>query len=215
MALMEHDLNNRTDLREQGDWALVARVQTGDDAVFADLLHRWRHWIRHLTWQWDGLPGVDEDDVTQTAALALWEAARCFRPHTGVPFRAFARRVMERRVKDFAKSLYRVKHQILCEAVLLDPFDEDPWAVDVTHNPEQIFAEQEAYTERFEALVQHLSGRERQVLGCLLQGMAPAEGHRRLGMTYKQYDNTRRRVYEKALLVWPDAEEWNRQRRKG
>lgn len=211
MALAEQEVKAfHMDLRDQADWSLVSQVQAGDDDAFADLLSRWRYWIRRVAWRWNGLPGVDEDDVAQTAAVALWEAARRFRPHTGVPFRAFARRVIERRVTDFAKSLYRAKHQVLRDAILLDPFhtSEDPWAVDVTHNPEQIVAERDGYRERLSALVQQLSRRERQVLGCLLQGMAPAEGHRRLGMPYKTYDNARQRIYRKAQHVWPDVAAW-------
>ncbi len=219
MALAERELQAslQMDSRDQADWSLVSRVQIGEDDAFADLLTRWRHWIRHLAWQWNGLPGVEEDDVAQTAAVALWEAARRFQPQTGVPFRAFARRVMERRVTDFAKSIYRVKHKMLHDAISPDPFQisDDPGAMDVTYDPQRILAERESYSERFDALVQRLSRRERQVLWCLLQGMAPAEGHKRLGMSYKTYDNARQRVHDKALLVWPDAAKRNRPRRKG
>lgn len=203
------------DRRDHDDRILVERVQAGEEAAFVDLLPQWRHWIRHMVWRWNGLPGVDEDDVAQMAAIALWEAAQRFRPHTGVPFRAFARRVIERRVTDFAKSLYRAKHQVLRNAILLDSFDtsEDPWAVDVTYNPEQIVAAREAYSERFEALMQRLSRREQLVLGCLIQGMAPSEGHRRLGMSYKTYDNARHRIYRKAQELWPDVAEWVKQKK--
>jgi RNA polymerase sporulation-specific sigma factor len=49
------------------------------------------------------LPNADREDIRQEAAVALVEAARCYQPGHGVPFRTFARHVIRRRLIDKVK----------------------------------------------------------------------------------------------------------------
>lgn len=63
------------------------------------------------------IAGSDTDDVEQEAFIALWEAARSFRPELGVPFEAFARDVIRRRLADAITRAERLKHRPLSYAL--------------------------------------------------------------------------------------------------
>ncbi len=62
------------------------------------------------------LPGADADDVRQEARIALWEAARCYDATLGVPFTAFARLVIARRLRDALRRYGQRRHQMLTDA---------------------------------------------------------------------------------------------------
>ena len=63
------------------------------------------------------IPGADRDDTGQEALVALWEAARAFNPDLGVPFTAFARLVIRRRLRDALRRATQPNHRILTDAV--------------------------------------------------------------------------------------------------
>lgn len=63
------------------------------------------------------LPGADAEDVRQEALVALWEAARAFDPVLEVPFTAFARLVIRRRLRDAVRRANGGNHRILTDAV--------------------------------------------------------------------------------------------------
>lgn len=65
-------------------------------------------------WQ---LQGADEEDVRQELRIALWEATGSWDSSRGVPFEAFARDVMRRRMLDAITAAGRLKHQMLTFAV--------------------------------------------------------------------------------------------------
>lgn len=62
------------------------------------------------------LPGADADDVRQEARIALWEACRCYDAALDVPFTAFARIVINRRLRDSLRNAARGKHRLLTDA---------------------------------------------------------------------------------------------------
>jgi RNA polymerase sigma factor (sigma-70 family) len=63
------------------------------------------------------IPGADQDDVRQEARIALWEAAKAFDLELNVPFTAFARLVIGRRLRDCLRNAQAGKHAILTNAV--------------------------------------------------------------------------------------------------
>lgn len=76
------------------------------------------------------LPGADRDDVRQIALIALWEAARCYRPGIGT-FPSFAETVIRRRLCSAVRAARREKRQVLTDAAREDVLsrvtsNEDP-----------------------------------------------------------------------------------------
>lgn len=63
------------------------------------------------------LPGAEREDVEQEAALALLAAAKSYRPELGVPFEAFAKLVIRRRLKTAVRLSHGLKHRALNESL--------------------------------------------------------------------------------------------------
>lgn len=63
------------------------------------------------------LPGGDQDDVRQEALIALWEAARSYKPEMGPPFPVFARLLINRRLASTLRAALRGKQLVLTDAV--------------------------------------------------------------------------------------------------
>lgn len=79
-------------------------------------------WTRHRTLaraiarDWS-IPGWERQDVEQEAMVALWEAARAWRPDGGASFPAFARQVISRRLTDALRAEQRWKRRPLNESL--------------------------------------------------------------------------------------------------
>lgn len=59
------------------------------------------------------IPGGDEDDVRQEALIALYAASLDYRASAGIPFTAFAKMVIRRRLASAVRSATAGKHQVL------------------------------------------------------------------------------------------------------
>lgn len=148
----------------------------GADALIAE--HR--DLARRVGLDWR-LPGADRDDVEQIGLIALWEAARRYDPSRGVPFEAFARRVIAARLADALTAATRMKHAPVNTAVAfyalpdedgdLDPID---WTRGKESPTEERVLELEALRDLVAAILT-LTPLERRSIVRVVNGLGPAD----------------------------------------
>lgn len=87
------------------------------------------------SWFW--MEGAEREDVEQEALCALWIASRDYNASTGVPFPAFARIVIRRRLSTAVKSAQRMKNAPLNDSqrVVVDSDGELGEAVVLAPDP--------------------------------------------------------------------------------
>jgi RNA polymerase sigma factor (sigma-70 family) len=90
------------------------------------------------------VPGHDRDDVIQEARIALWEAAGCYDPTVGTPFRGFAIFVINRRLRDFLRRATRPAQMVLTDSAR-DVEETATTAADIAHHRAELRAVVAAY----------------------------------------------------------------------
>ena len=198
-------------LDEQGDEALVARWQGGDDLALRELLGRYRPLARAKARTYF-LVGADADDIEQEALIGLYKAARDYQAHHQVSFRAFADMCVTRQVISAVKSATRQKHQPLNRYVPIhaartgagaggDAPDTDFDAL-LEHHPHTADPADEVVSREHigavrAAVTDALSGFEAEVLRLHLGGQSYREIGLRLGRHVKAVDNALQRTKRK------------------
>ncbi|HZD65693.1 MAG TPA: sigma-70 family RNA polymerase sigma factor [Acidimicrobiales bacterium] len=188
--------------RAGDDEDLVARVHDGDERALGVLLHRYRPVARARARR-AFLIGAETQDLEQECLIAVYEAARDFRPDRGTAFASFAEVCMARQVATAVRTAAREKHQPLNRAVPLalgdqhssaaalvapGPLGRDPAAQVVAH---------ESRRELGRLLAQVLSVLEVQVLGRYLDGCSYGDIGAELGQGAKAVDNALYRIRRK------------------
>ncbi len=105
-------------LDASSDEELVACALTGRDHALAELLSRYRPFVR-LKARGYFLVGADREDVIQEGMIGLYKAVRDFDPTRQTSFRAFAELCVTRQIITAIKTATRFKHAPLNSYVSL------------------------------------------------------------------------------------------------
>lgn len=97
------------------DVDLTRAAQTGDHQAADQLIRRHTGLAYGIAGDY-WLPGADQDDTRQEALIALYAAAVDYRAAAGVPFEAFARIVIRRRLASAVTHARAGKHRPLTDA---------------------------------------------------------------------------------------------------
>ncbi len=182
---------------------LAIKVRTGDRAAFEELMPYFTRWIHKSIAHWR-LPGVTMDDLWQVAWLGLWEASRSY--CDGMEFQPWAMMIMRRRLRDFVRATFRVKHQAMVHALSLDAEDWTKSRMGLmlsSHvGPEEHFIDEEIALAKEIALFDRLSKFEVKVMRQMLDGRPLSEAAAYLGVSYKSYENAVQRIRNKARRLW-------------
>ena len=145
---------------------------------------------------------ADVEDMIQEGLLALFFAIESFSPQKGVPFPAYARLCVERRLRSFMRSNAARKHEPLSQAISLDkpPFEDlkSYPSVSCISDPEAFIIGREEHKETLERLFDLLSHFEAQVLQLYLYGLSYDEIACKIGKSRKSVANAMQRVHQKA-----------------
>lgn len=188
------------------DSRLIARAQSGDELAAAELLRRYRSFVRCKARSYF-LAGGERDDVIQEGMIGLYKAIRDYRPDRQASFRSFAELCITRQLITAIKTATRQKHAPLNMYVSLNQpasFDEegdrvlsDILAVKQICDPADIvISEWEAVSIR-EGFTEALSGFETDVLRLYVEGKSYQEIAAMLDRGVKSVDNALQRVKRK------------------
>ena len=149
---------------------------------------------------------AESDDLTQEGMLGLWKAVLTFDELKGVPFEAYARVCIERKIYSAVRAVYAQKHEPLNNAISLEKplFDsnaESHTGTSVVSDPEAFVIGMEEHNERINRLKNLLSAFESQVLSLYLGGLSYDEIASKLGKPVKSVDNAIQRIKRKSANV--------------
>lgn len=179
----------------------IQAAQQGDREALEHLLREYSRMVRAEAHMF-ALRGADSEDMIQEGMLALFSAVETFSPEKCVPFPAYARLCIERRLRSFFRSVSARKHEPLNQAVSLEkPLFEDlsPYSGVVgISDPESFVIGREEYRETLEHLFDLLSHFEAQVLQLYLYGLSYDEIALRVNKPRKSVLNAIQRIHKKA-----------------
>lgn len=148
-------------------------------------------------------PGLEEDDLLQSAREGAWEALRDFREEVGISLAYFIRFCAERKVQTAVKAAKRQKHRPLSESIRV-AVNEDGEEAEVTSmlpasvdsDPlAKVIAREEL--DEFRARIEGLSELERIALIGIANGKSYRELGEGTGRGHKAIDNARQRAVGK------------------
>lgn len=198
--------NDNPNFEDCSDEQLCAMAQQGNRAAEEGLAVRYFSVVKACS-RPHFLAGGDCEDLIQEGMLGLLKAVRAYEPERNVPFEAFARMCITRRVYSAVSAASAVKHEPLnhSENIAKTPlFDENSKAVHAVSDPVNVVIDMEEYRERQQRLQASLSAFESRVLALYLDGCSYEEMAAEVGKPVKSVDNAIQRIRRKAAALFPD-----------
>ena len=198
--------NDNPNFEDCSDEQLCAMAQQGNRAAEEVLAVRYFSVVKSCSRPYF-LAGGDCEDMIQEGMLGLLKAVRAYEPERNVPFEAFARMCITRRVYSAVSAASAVKHEPLnhSENIAKTPlFDENSKAVHAVSDPVNVVIDMEEYRERQQRLQASLSAFESRVLALYLDGCSYEEMAAEVGKPVKSVDNAIQRIRRKAAALFPD-----------
>ena len=199
--------DEKNEMESCSDEQLCLLVQQGDRIAEEALVARYFGIVKSCSRPYF-LAGGDVEDLIQEGMLGLLKAIRAFRPEQGVPFEAFARMCIVRRIYTAVKAATAAKHEPLnhSKTIAKTPlFDESS---DTAHHaatdPACLVIGREEYREMQQKLTSLLSAFEARVLALYLNGCSYEEMATAVGKPVKSVDNAIQRIRRKAATFFPD-----------
>lgn len=185
------------------DEQLCALAQKGDRTVEEQLVMRYLGTVKTCTRPYF-LAGGDGEDLIQEGMLGLLKAIRAFDPSRGVPFEAFARICITRRIYAAVRAASAQKHEPLNHSESMEEtffFDESLAVSD----PVSLLIGKEERREIEQKLLSSLSAFEAKVLTLYLDGCSYEEMAKQVGKPVKSVDNAIQRIRKKASSIFPNG----------
>lgn len=198
--------NENPSLESCSDEQLCCMAQQGDRAAEELLAVRYFSVVKSCTRPYF-LAGGDGEDLIQEGMLGFLKAVRAYEKARNVPFEAFARMCITRRVYSAVTAASAAKHEPLnhSESIAKTPlFDENSKAVHAAADPVNVVIDMEEQRERQQKLESLLSAFESRVLALYLDGCSYEEMAVEVGKTVKSVDNAIQRIRRKAAALFPD-----------
>ena len=188
------------DISKNDEIAMLTAAQAGSPTATEQIVRRYSRLVRSLA-HVHALQGADNEDMIQEGMLGLISAVRNFDADRGVPFAAYARMCVSRRMQSAVRSASAHKNDPLNHAVSLDkPLSEDleayPQAGSL-FDPESFVIGMEEHREQLTRLFDLLSPFEAQVLKLYLHGLSYDEIACATGKDVKSIDNAIQRIRRK------------------
>lgn len=187
------------------DEVLVECVRVGDELALDFLIQKYKTFVRGKARSYF-LIGADREDIVQEGMIGLYKAIRDFRDDKLASFKAFAELCITRQIITAIKTATRQKHVPLNSYISLDKpiYDEesDRTLMDViggakVTDPEELFINQEEFSDIEGRMAELLSELERNVLLLYLDGRSYQEIAVDLSRHVKSIDNALQRVKRK------------------
>lgn len=190
------------------DEKLCRMAQQGDGTAAEDLVKRYTRLVKTCARPYF-LVGADAEDLIQEGMLGLMKAIREYDESKGVPFGAFAKLCVMRKIFSAVRAAASLKHDPLNRSVSIDrPLFED-LAESHTRvtapigDPESLVIGNEEREELIRRLYSLLSEFEARVLTLFLDGLSYEEMSETLQKPIKSVDNAIQRIKRKSAAIKP------------
>ncbi len=193
---------------QQEDMSLCTAARAGDSHAMEQLMHQYARLVKACTRPYF-LNGADGEDLTQEGMIALWLAVQSFNASMHVPFEAYARLCINRKIYSAVRAASAKKHQPLNNSISIEKplFDNNassrPQVAEPTSDPEILVIGMEEQQERVQALLGVLSTFEAKVLNLFLDGLSYEEMAKILEKPLKSVDNAIQRIRRKSAAINP------------
>lgn len=198
--------NDDSIMEERTDEQLCVAAQQGDRMAEEQLVTRYFGVVKVCSRPYF-LAGSDGEDLIQEGMLGLLKAVRAFDLTRGVPFEAFARMCITRRVYTAVSAASAEKHELLNHSenlVKVSLFDQNSKTVHTDSDPVSLVIGMEEHCEMQRKLLSSLSAFEARVLTLYLDGCSYEEMATEVGKPVKSVDNAIQRIRRKASALFPD-----------
>ena len=189
-----------------GDIDLCCAAHNGDESAMEVLVHRYSRLVKTCARPYF-LAGADGEDLIQEGMIGLIRAVREFDSEREVPFEAFARLCVTRKIYSAVRAASASKHEMLNHSISIEKplFDDNaesrsPVAEPVS-DPESLVIGIEEQKERINRLLSSLSVFEAKVLRLYLDGYSYDEMAVLLKRPFKSVDNAIQRIRRKSATI--------------
>ena len=175
------------------------RTRYGDNEAFRRLLETYNPMISSLVTEFSrSYPAVDvnEDDLRQEAAIALYFAALSYKPEKNVSFGLYAKICTKNRLTSYVRNCVARSLSRSISDYIDDCFDNEPAASDA-EQPLNLLISQENCDALKKCIRHALTDYEYDVFMMYADDISPAEIAERLGKDRKSVYNTLQRVRQK------------------
>lgn len=188
------------------DAALCVASRQGDSRAIEQIVHRYSRMVKTCARPYF-LDGADGEDLIQEGMIGLLSAVQSFDINRNVPFAAYARLCITRKIFSAVRAASAQKHELLNRSISIEKplFDDNaeprPQVTEPTSDPESLVIGMEEQKERLEQLLGLLSVFEAKVLKLFLDGLSYEEMARFLGKPLKSVDNAIQRIRRKSATI--------------
>lgn len=183
----------------------VMRTKYGDNEAFRRLLETYDPMISSLVAEFTrSYPAVDvnEDDLRQEAAIALYFSALSYKPEKNVSFGLYAKICTKNRLTSYVRNCVARSLSRSISDYIDDCFDDEPAANDA-EQPLNLLISQETCDALKKCIKNALTDYEYEVFMLHVDGLSPAETAARLGKDRKSVYNSLQRVRQKLKKLIP------------
>lgn len=188
---------------------IVNGAKGGDNECLEAIFDEFRGYIRSLSNKYY-IVGADKDDLVQEGMIGLFKAIRDYSFDGNVPFVTFAAVCIQRQIKTALKLATRKKHIPLNSSVSLQmsKFDDESDKELIEYyedkkeiNPEEIYINNETFTQLNKMLYESLSKLELNILVLYNQHLSYKEISDITGKSVKSIDNAIQRIKKKMEII--------------
>lgn len=191
------------------DLSIVTAAKNGDNESLDIIFNEFRDYIRILSNKYY-LAGADKEDLIQEGMIGLFKAIKDYNPEENITFKSFATVCIQRQVKTALKLANRKKHIPLNSSLSLQSskFDEEDdkeiidYFADLKKvNPEEIYINNETYSQLNKLLYDSLSKLELHILMLYNQNLSYKEISQITDRSVKSIDNAIQRIKKKVEVI--------------
>lgn len=176
----------------------LLRTKYGDNAAYARLLSAYTPLISSLVTEFaQAFPSFDmnEDDLKQESAIALYFAALSYKPEENVTFGLYAKVCIKNRLTSYMKKSASKSLSQLISDCIDDCFDKE--TTETSDKPLDVIISAESCDALRAEIKNHLTEKEYSVFMLYAEGEKPADIAKKLGKPAKSVYNTLTRVRAK------------------
>ncbi len=184
------------------DRITIKKIRSGDIMACNDLVKKYENLEKIL------VPGGNQDDLRQEGLVGVYHAIKSFDLSKDIPFSAFARTCIDRRLKTAIKNSTRQKHIPLNSSISLtqETFDDGENTREVMDvidsevpDPADTIVSKEMFMQICSEMKNVLSPLEKDVFKYRLDGYSYEQMAKQLGTSEKAIDNALQRIKGKVM----------------
>ena len=185
------------------DEQLVSAAQNKDDAATAELISRYKNYVKSIVRPFF-LAGGDSEDLIQEGMIGVFKAIETFNGKSS--FKSYVYLCVKTGIISLIKKYNSDKNKPLNEFISLSSMGQicvsDEIAATAYLDPEKNVIESERETELIEKMKGNLSGLEFKILSLYLEGYSYAEIGYKTGKNVKAIDNALQRIRKKVAFLY-------------